>query len=369
MLAIRRNRESVCIAAAILTIASTLLLTPPASGATEQGGRRTLDECIEQVRRYNEESAQVQDVRPDPEPGNYGPPSASDRRSAIAAERLEGLAAQGRSASQYVGRPISVEGEYTGLDVPAEGIIAEVHELGINGSVPAAATVCNPGDGTLTVEVEASHTVEWSAPHPADESPADESEWQAVTACTQTGNSYTPSEVQAGNIAWYYNNEEGQTHITDTEFRDLTKSGFDGMLTGRNSCNFSDPISLTATLVGATTAGTGGTKDNRNTMGWGYVSTTAAARTYQWSDGKNMTEFDIRYTINEVDKRLAETITSSCTHSLHFGSVALHEVMHGYGMEHVSGTLQTMYPTVGQCETHMYTMAKGDWDGVANVYN
>lgn len=145
-----------------------------------------------------------------------------------------------------MGLPITLEGEVIDLDVPPPGIIASAHTRGADGFVPANVSVCNPGDGALTVEIESSTTVDVSQTS------------FSADACTQAGYSFDNSQDQTGRVDWYYNNEGSQTHITASEFASIVKTGFDGMLTGRNDCGFGDPISLSASRVGSTTAGTGG---------------------------------------------------------------------------------------------------------------
>lgn len=308
---------------------------------------------------YNDDAGK--DPEPAPELVEPGPVTEEELQLAVAAEGLEALASgedaiRENIAADLVGRTITLVGEPIDLMVPEAGLIASVHTLGADGYVPADLDICNPGDGTLTVEISEEAVVE-----PSDLT-------FSATPCTQLGNSFTPSQIQTGTVNWYYNNTGGQTHITTSEFASIVKTGFDGMLTGRNDCGFGDPISLNAARVGSTTAGTGGTSDGQNTMGWGFVSTSGLARAYQWSNGSRMTEFDIRFTINEVDKKLAESIGSTCGHSYHFAGVALHEVMHGYGFEHTSSNLQTMYTSMSRCDTNWYTMGKGDWEGVSARY-
>lgn len=355
----RRHAGLIVLTISLIVILGVSISVDAQETTTELDPQQVLDECIEEVVAYND--AQGTDPEPAPEPVEFGPVTDQELQLAVPAEDLEGLASgdeaiRANASAALVGRTITLDGEPIDLEVPGPGLIAGVDRVGVDGHVPSALQICNPGNGTLTVEIsqEASSGVEGQT-------------LASHTPCTQAGNAFVPSRKQTAVVNWHYNNSGGQSHITTSEFASIVKSGFDGMLTGRNDCGFGDPISLSATRVGSTTAGTGGTNDGVNAMGWGPL-TGYIGYTYWWSNGSRTTEFDIRFSNDAVNDKLAESIGSTCDHSYHFAGLALHEVMHGYGFEHTSSNLQTMYTTMSRCSTNWYTMGKGDWDGVNARY-
>lgn len=270
-------------------------------------------------------------------------------------EELEEHAAEAGSES-LIGRRVSVEGEDFGVRVPSEGLSLRVRGTGVEGYVPPRIDICNPGDGTLVVDYV-------PAAYFTDAGPE-----LATTKCDQNEWASTVFYRIPGDVDWYYNNVGGQTHIGVDEFAELAKSGFDGMLTGRNACGLPDPISLNATRVGPTTASPGD-EDGINTVGWASLPDGVLGVAYNTSDGDYTIEFDIAYTNDEVYHRLAPDITPNCGNSFHFGGVALHEVMHVYSFEHVEADQLVMFGSLARCSTLMYEMGTGDWLGVDTVYD
>lgn len=326
------------------------------SGASEPGSN-AMQACIAQVKAWHDARPELDGIVPiDRRPP--GPPIAVDELR----QRASGAQAKDRNAAaELVGRPVVINGSNSDLTVPPPGLIASMEATPPAGAPGLSVQVCNPGDGTLAVDVEQGDTTESAGAFSAG-------------ACSEPGYVFYSPHQAFGYFEWRYNNSGGQAHITAAEFASLTKSGFDRLLTGYNDCGFGDPIAYTAVRAGTTTRSTGGPRDGTYTMGWGQTievrpNVFAVAQTYNYTNNFNSIEFDVRYSNDAVNERLAESITSSCGHSFDFKSVALHEVMHGYGYKHVPNSVHlTMTEGIPPCNTSKGTLAYGDWDGIRDKY-
>lgn len=320
-------------------------------------GSNEMQACIAQVKAWHDARPELDGIVPvDPRPP--GPPIAVEELR----QRASGEQAKDRNAAaELVGRPVVVNGSDIDLTVPPPGLIASMDATPPAGAPGLSVQVCNPGDGTVSIDVEQPDTSEAASTFSA-------------TACTETGYVFDSTRQAFGYFEWRYNNSGGQAHITAAEFAALTKVGFDRLLTGYNDCGFGDPITYTAVRAGTTTLPAYGTRDGTYTMAWGQTSEVAPgkyalAQTYNFTNGYNSNEFDVRYSNDAVNERLAETITSSCSHSYDFKSLALHEVMHGYGYGHVPNSVHlTMTLGLPPCTTSKGTLAYGDWDGLRDKY-
>lgn len=191
---------------------------------------------------------------------------------------------------------------------------------------------------------------------------------------------YDPDIYSVSPIGYYTNvGASRPSSMTSSEAQVTFKKGFDYVLTARNNCNFADNVGATAILNGNTTRhadihlnGCTSSHDSVSVLSFGNLDGFYAFSCWHLNAFLQFVEGDIK--INSYDYNMVsenDWNEATCGHSVHMPSIMTHEVMHLYGLEHVTAPEDdrlSMYPHTPRCSDAWSTLGRGDILGLESKY-